>query len=216
MTLQEMRDAIWRATGTNSSTVTQAEIDQQLNNSYWELQDKVDFREKEDETTITTVIGTRQYDLSSLLTDFDYLLHVTYLDPDSDVWVDIEPTDYQNLKDVLDDNTTSRGYPTQYSRYNSYLYLNPVPDQTYSVNILFKKSLGDVGVSGPGIPSSWHEYVYLGGLYRIFRDVLGEYNRALAIRNERDALVLTASTNKAKERSDYSRAGVSILRQRYP
>lgn len=214
MNLAQIQEAMWRATGTSSVTHSTSILNVHINHSYWELQDKVDFREKESEYNFSTVAGTSSYDLASIISPYDYIYHLTGKLATENEWFTIDPTDYQNLRDNLDESVYARGEPSKYSRWDSNLILSPVPDQTYTINILYKKALGDVGISGPDIPESWHEFVFLGALYRFFRE-LGEYTRAAAIRQERDALTLLTNVNREKEKADYTKAGLSVLRQRY-
>lgn len=215
MNLAEIQEAMWRATGTSAATHSTTVLNTHINHSYWELQDKVDLREKEAEYSFATTPGTASYSLASLISDYDFIFHVTGKSPDENEWFEILPTEYQNLKNSLSEETYARGLPERYSRWNANLILFPVPDEAYSITLLYKKALGDVGIAGPDIPEAWHEYVFLGALYRFFRE-LGEYTRAAAIRTERDALTLTVSTNREKERVDQKQYGVKILRQRYP
>jgi hypothetical protein len=214
MTLQEIRDELRRAAGVNSTTHPDSIIDPFIQRSYWELQDKVDFREKEAKLDFSLVVGTNVYSTTTLASDFDNIIHLSILPQDSTAWVELDRKDFTYITDNRDDDTDARAQPEYYARFGSSIYFIPTPDYAYSVTMVYRKVLGDVGTSGPSIPTVWHEFVFLGALQRLYY-TLGEFNRASAVRNERDSLIITTPTTSTKERMDSSRAGISILRQRY-
>ncbi len=220
MTLQEIRDEVRRAAGINVSQYDDTILDPLIHRSYQELVDKIDFREKEATVELTLVAGTQAYVCAdSISSDFDSILHIGIQeypnDPNNSTFQQVVQKDYSWIMDKRNDSQESQGLPFVYARYGASLYFHPVPDDSYVVEISYRKSLGNVAAGGPSIPYVWHEFVFLGALLRLYY-ILGDFARSNAVRAERDALILTSSTTKAKETMDYSMAGVSVLRQRYP
>lgn len=215
LSLQELRDEVREITGLDEDDLPNPRLDKYLNLAWWELVDKVDFKEKEGVSSFSTVAGQINYNLTTIAADVDNVRRVTIQSSTLSDFTPLDKTDYRNIEDNLSTQTYSRGLPEKYSRYNTQIYLYPIPDSVYTVRVLYQKTLEDIATAGVPIPQVWHEFIYLGGAMRAAR-ANNEFQQAKSIRAERDGLILTLSTTEAKETKDYSYAGARIIRPRYP
>ena len=215
LVLQDLRNDLRNMTGTDVFDLPDVDADRFLNMSWWELQDKVKFREKESQAEISLVAGVQNYTLASYNTSIESISYVSIRAITETGYDPVLKREYENINDVLDTVVTNRGRPEWYARYGGDIYLCPIPDKAYILRLLFRKTLADLSVSGAPVPQVWHEFILLGGGYRVFRQI-GEYKRSREIKAERDALSITTEDVPAKERVDYHQVGVRILKRRYP
>lgn len=210
----QLRNQIWSATGTDSDDISGDELDTYLNLSWWEIQDKLGFREKEGTADFSTAAGTQAYDVSSISSDLESIQHVAIQNTGMTTWEPLHYKDYRYIVDNNDDSVDSRDLPEYYSRYNEYLYLLPIPSGIFTVRVTYLKTLDDLISSGYPVPQSWHEIIRLGAEARVWHS-LGEPTR----RNEafafRDSLATTATEVKVKENVS-KQAAISLLRAPYP
>jgi hypothetical protein len=207
--LSQLREELWENTGTDSYDYDASTLDRLLNLSWWEIQDKLGFREKEGEGTFNTVPSQESYPIAAITSDINSIQGV-YLRQENE-WVELDFKDHTSIMEGRSDHTST---PIIYSRYNSNLYLHPAPDKVYSIKIKYLKTLDDLGSGGAPVPQSWHEIILLGAEYRLWRK-MGDITRSSAIRNERDALIMTASVTPTQERFA-SHAAASLLFTPYP
>ena len=202
-------DDVTNLPDTDTSEKTGA--DTYLNRSYWELLDKFKFREKEAETTISTVVGTEEYGVPSpfealqsiAIEDFDTLEH----DPLDRIEVDV----YEQER-VDSTVTDARGKPKQYFRKGNKVRLVPIPDKVYELKLHYFTVLADLVVGqSPNMPQNWHEIVLFGATWRAFIGVNGDYIGAQAAKAHQISLIEGTSATEDKEEPDSHRAGVEVL-----
>lgn len=215
--LPTLRSEVRNIVGMDTYDLVDVDLNLQMNMSWWELQDKINFREKEGIGTITTIAGQRGYQSFDNGVVMESLTHVTVTPRTGQGTADVTlvKIDYINIMNEVDSATTNRGMPTEYARYGASIYFNPVPDYAYTINLAYRKLLDDISLTGFIIPQAWHEFILLGACRRIFRRN-GEYQKAAAIRADSDALTLTNIEKETKERVDFHEAGIQIKRARYP
>lgn len=201
--------------GLDEDDITDAEIDLKLNLSWWEMQAKVGFREKEATSSFATVAGQRSYTTGTSVDSlFEALQSVTVKDLHSDRYEPLVVKGYEQIEDNLSDELEDRAQPMWCARHNDQLVLHPVPDQVYTIRVLYLKTLEDVNNSGFPVPQEWAEPILLGAVYRQWRS-LGDWNNATAARLDRDTLIATLATTATKENKSKV-AALSVLRRRYP
>lgn len=213
LSLQTFRDEVRATTGMDEIDLPDTILDRFLNIAWWELADKVAFKEKEATVDANTVAGTQSYSISGLSSDINSLVSVFIKVEDE--WTPVDKRDYDQILDGQNDNVYARGTPDKYSSYGGSIYFSPIPDKAYPFRITYLRTLADIAVAGVNVPQVWDEYIILGATSRVFRRK-GDYQRSAAVRNERNELTLTAQTVKARETVDYRMVGVRPLRQRYP
>jgi hypothetical protein len=215
--LTTLRSEIRNIVGMDSSDLPDTDVNLQMNMTWWELQDKINFREKEGSGNVLVFAGIREYAIFDTNSALESLTHVTITPATGHGTQDValKKIDYINGMEEVDYATTARGMPTEYARYGGSIYFFPLPDQQYTVNLAYRKLLDDVSITGLLIPQAWHEFILLGACRRIFRRN-GEYQKAAAIRADSDALTLTNIEKETKEKIDYHFAGIQVMRARYP
>lgn len=189
------------------------EIDLYLNRSFWEIQDKFPFREKERTVTFETVIGTRNYDMPK---PFDALLSLSIEAPTSQRHAKLERIEPDVYEGWYINKENERGAPTHYTREDCFARLWPTPDAEYTMVLKRLITLTDISASNttPGIPRVWHEIIGMGGSWRAFID-FGDIARANAIKQHQIALINTTVPTQAKEERDSREAGLEVLRREY-
>jgi hypothetical protein len=209
-----LREELWDATGTTVDDLSTTKVDRFLNLSWWEIQEKLDFREAEGLGTFSTVDGTSEYDIATYMSDSSSTQAVFVQATSETTWSRLTYKDYNTYLQELDDSADSRSLPEFYSLYGASIFLLPVPDAMYDMKIRYIKTLADLISSGFPIPQPWHEIILQGAIARVWQ-LLGDPNRMSVAFQMRDALVLNMSTQKIQENVS-NMAGISILRAPYP
>jgi hypothetical protein len=213
--IHDLRDELRETTGMDSDDLTDTVANRYLNLSWWELQDKIKFREKEGIADIATVAGTASYALTSIDAALDNVVSVNILSRVGDDYAPLRKRDYTSILDGLNTSDSARGVPNEYAIHANLIYFDPIPDSPYTVRVLFRKTLANLVSGVAPVPQVWHEFIILGAAMRVFRRN-GEYQKSAAIRMERDALILITVEDITKETEDFRHAGIQVYRQRYP
>lgn len=217
MTLAELREEVYDNLGMDASDIDESKVDGYLNRAYWELTKKLKFRESDEVMTLTMNVGQTTYPISDYIFDFDVIRHVTLLEypNNNDTWSEIQQTDYTNLMDTEDDSNVNNSVPTRYARFGNSIVFNAVPSYAYSVKIFYKKSLGNILSTGPGIPEEWHEAIAYGAIARAWR-AEGSSMKSDQASAYQFQLISTLIETETEENRDYSLSAGKILRARYP
>ena len=141
---------------TNTGQWDDTEISGWLNDANQDLTEAAEIESPA--TVITTVAGTESYALPS---DFLRIRRVEVQDQAaSTLWAPL----YQGSIDIRLPNTisgaiTGRGRPASYFLYAGLLYLVPIPDAVYSVNVFYYRRAPDlvVGSDTPIIDQRFHQ-----------------------------------------------------------
>ena len=214
LTRSVLHDEIWESTGTDSSDLDTTVLDRMLNLSWWEIQDKLGFREKEGEGSFSTVAGTSAYDVSGISSDVESIQHVTIQNSTEDTWSPLIYKDKQWFMDERDDNAESEDVPEYYTRFGDEIQLFPTPAGIYTVRVKYLKTIADLITSGFPVPQPWHEIIRLGAEARVWYR-LGDPARRDDTLRFRDSLVAGMTEVKVKENVS-NRAAISLLRAPYP
>ena len=169
-----------------------------LNRSWWEICDKFKFREKETQTTLTTVASTRDVSVPA-----DLLATKIALVIDENLEnVQLEQIDEQMYEDLYNSDAFYEDIPTKYYRHGSYIRLHPTPDQAYSLVVYYWKLLTDLSVlNDPTIPRSWHEMVLFGGIWRLKAE-LGDLESKTSFQLDQQRLIESATPIQTIETYD--------------
>lgn len=214
LSLQNLRDRFRKATGTDLDDIGDPDTDLYLNSSWWELQEKVNLREREFVVEFTLTAGTRTYSVSNI-TSFNSIVSASIRYSDQEYYSLLAKKEYEDLQQRQSNDDTDRDTPQVYARFNTDIYFWPVPDEDYVVQLQIRKTLADIGSTGPAIPQVWHEFVLYGAIFRYFMD-LGEQRRAMAYRSMQESLAVTTPDDPSKERLGNSYSGITTPRRRYP
>ena len=219
LSLQNIRDGILKATATDITDWTNGNVDLDLyaNQSWWDIMDQFDFREKEGTPIVfSTVAGTISYNVGTVVSPqlFDAIQRISIEDPSTFQHSDLDLVsdfDYENEYINL---TSVNTKPTQYFRRNNLLYLRPTPDTVYKCTIYYLQILSDLPGGGPVVPQSWHEIIKYGAIWRALRDIQ-DLKSANDWEQAQIRLINSRTPVKAKELADTKMAGVSVYGRDY-
>jgi hypothetical protein len=214
ISLHNLRDELRETTGMDETDLPDNIAERYLNLSWWELQDKVKFREKENRATLNLVAGTRSYLLTAIDPSIDNITSVAISQLNTTQFNLINKRDYHAILDESDSDTYARGVPSEYATYGTSIYFDPIPDAAHVAEIVYRETLQNIPAGGPPVPQVWHEFVLLGAIARVFRRN-GEFQKSAAIRMERDALAVITVPDIVKETEDFRMVGIHVVRAPY-
>lgn len=218
LTLSEMRTILRRACGTDEfdDGFSDDDVDLKLNRSYWELVDRLNFRENEITIPFALVTGSRKYELPS---DFNALRGVSVFDTDgqSNPLDMIDEKVYDKLYNNNPTDGISNALPTKYYREKGFIQFWPTPDNDYDAILHYWKTLADLGDTNTTLPlpESWHEIVLNGGIYRGYIEI-GDMKRYGEMKGVVDAAIMMAVPTEAKEQLDSRMIHVEVPGRDYP
>jgi hypothetical protein len=210
LTIAQMRSLVRKPLGVEETDDgwSDTDVDLLLNMTLWELTEILDLRLKEEESTDTTVDGTRDYDMPAA---YEALEIVSITDPDTNKHVPLIRTTDIAVEQVYDEDEDSRGFPTHYYRRNGFIRLHPTPDDEYTLNIFYRQEVSsiDTDSTATGLPRNWDEIVVAGAIARGYIN-LGDWIRSNAAESRYHTLIGKRTPTKAKEAKDEN-AGLRIL-----
>lgn len=155
----------------NGKIWTNAQIDGFVNKAYLDItiDASLDLQENQEETTITTAVGTREYNLPA-----------DFLRVDS-VSIDNRELENTTKKQVVIINTDqTQGQPFEYYLYNNKIGFNPVPNQIFVFNLLYKSLLPTITDSVESeLPDRFDSLIAVRAAYYAFRQVRGNEQAAV-------------------------------------
>lgn len=192
-----------------------ADCNIKLNRSYWEVLDRLNFRENELTIPFSTIASSRKYGVPG---DLNALQGVAIFDLNNQshklrrITKDVYDSKYNNNPD----NSFER-MPEEYYREGEFLQLWPTPDQVYNCILHYWKILADLALDTDVLPlqESLHEIILLGGVWRGYME-LGDMNRYNSTKNAQLALISDAVPTQAKEEIDSRLAHVEVPGREYP
>src|SRR5687768_5234471 len=122
LTLANIRAEVLAEAGIDATDLDAAgsdNLDLLINQSWWEIMDKFDYREKQASTTFATVAGTRDYDLAAKIqtaasVTFEALRHVFLLDPDTQKHEELIEESISKYETEYSEDTDLRDQPTNF------------------------------------------------------------------------------------------------------
>jgi len=215
--LPAMRALVRRGLGNLTAEDADDEyIDQLLNMSYWEIEKKYQFKEKECRIQWPTTIGIFQYKLPNEvdLVQLEAIQAVSILD-ENNVSHPLERMSQSWWDTVYSDagGTTFRALPRKYVRMDQDIILHPTPDKVYTVRIFLLKTLKtllDDTFEQPDVPRNWHELVVEGALSRglLYKQ---DINMAQQVHAFQTSKIRSAVAIEGKEERDSHYAGLEVL-----
>jgi hypothetical protein len=217
LSLLEMRTIMRRTLGVDESDDGFSDIDcnTKLNRSYWELVDRLNFRENELTIPFGTIAGSRKYNMP---VDNNALRSIAIFDENNQshkldrMTKDVYDQKYNNKSDG-----SFQAIPTDYYREGTFIQLWPTPDKIYICELHYWKNLNDLALDTDvlPLPESWHEIVLLGGVWRGYIE-LGDMTRYTSAKNSQLSLIADAVPTEAKEEIDSRMAHVEVPGREYP
>lgn len=166
MDLLQLRTKLRRQVGNpTSGDVTDSLLNEQINQAYKDVADRFRFHRNRKLCTFSTVVGQAEYglpaDLLSIIRVRDTTNGVRLIKSDSkrDAALDVATMD-------------NRGKPTHYSRYRTWVTLDPVPDGIYTIELFYKGNIVDLVSDSdtPVLPDTWHHGILLMAKYHYYID----------------------------------------------
>lgn len=211
MTLQNLRDSLRCALGidANDSGGTDAAMDALLNRSLWSIVDNFPFKEKDAVTSYST---TQSIAFVTCPTDNDAIIDVSVLNPNDGKYYPLTRMSKVEYDRCTDTNTSAQNIPSNYIHMDGALYLNPIPDLVYTIQVRYLKQISDLtGVNTPpSVPRTWHEIILFGAIWRGFINY-GDYDRSDRAQSKQSSLIASAVPTEAKEEFDSHYAGVEVI-----
>ncbi len=210
LSLQNIRDSLRITLGVDDIDYPDTIVDSWINKSYWELDAKFPFREKEDSGTFVTVAGTAIYTISD--SDFESLTNLAVYDSIADESKNVDRTTIDWYNQNYSVNTDKQDIPSKYFRNEQKnIVLWPTPDDIYTLTYNFLKLLPDLvsGTQNPVFPRSWHEIIELGAEARGFK-AIGDTKRMTDARNAQVAMIGSSVPIEGREEFDTHRAGIQV------
>lgn len=181
-----------------------------LNRAFWDMLNKIDFKEKEVSATFQTEAGTYFYTLPIAL---EALLRVSAV-TEQGQHVIVMKSDTFTYESKQDDTVT--GFPTMYVHHDSGIILHPTPDAAYTIWIYYLYSLEDLdftNLTSTGLPRNTDEMVLYGGIYRGFLK-LKDFQSANVFLSLYDKAIVEF-VNPERKGNDDKFAGVDVMRPEY-
>jgi hypothetical protein len=213
LSVNQLIDELRAITGVDSDDLPTPDVELLLNRSWWDLMNKVEFRETEMSATFNTVAGSERYEIAP---PFEALKSLSVLNPATNTWQLVDVFDTRVYDSNLKPDVLEQGIPTRYFRENKTVVFYPTPDAVYEIKIRYMTTLADLAAGGlePIIPQVWHEIILLGAVWRCYQR-LGDMARKDSIKGDWIGLLNNIKTTKEQETVDTKFAGVVPLRRGY-
>jgi len=219
LTLTRMRVQVRRGLGgLDSLDLGDTDLDEMINMSFWELEDKYPFESKETVFTSTLVTDQVEYDLSGLDT-LDALVSVSWVDTNGESQKLEQMT--RSVFDTIFNDATSTdpsGPPEQFLREGNVLTIWPPPssdENAQTIRLALKESVATLsgGADTTGLPRNWDELVVYGAISR--GHVLnGDYDKAREMRDFQVGITRSTVPTESKEAEDARWAGLDVAYNR--
>ena len=138
--LTEMRSLVRQGLGgLTEDDISDVEVDRLLNMSLWHLWQKFEFRERECRIYTETVDGTSDYGLpeDTLLDSIRTISCKDGVEADTGQWKKMKLISKDEYDERHNTDEDHRAKPTAYHRLQHTLIVDPVPDDVYTIRIVF-------------------------------------------------------------------------------
>jgi hypothetical protein len=215
LSLLQMRGLVREGLGgLDEQDLRDPDLDMLLNMSYWEIESRFPFEEKNARVEWVTVVGTEEYSIDAIMLPDALMLEaiqsIAVIKDEQSYKLQRMTQAYYDEK--YTENTDARGIPRYYLRRDDSIVLYPIPDEVYTMRLYFLKTLAAILVGSVEIlnfPREWDELVVEGAVTRghYYRQ---DYQLARESENFRVAKLRTASTTHSKEEEDSRYAGLVV------
>lgn len=211
LTLERMRALVRQGVGNlDDVDLPDAEVDELLNTSLWELSEKFPFKEKECLSTRDTIIGTASY---ALPMEMDALISVGCINDEGQYkkLARVSQDWYENHGNL--DEVEKRGFPLYYVRRENVLLIWPRPDKVYTLRLLFWRTLNSLlegSIEVPELPRNWHFIIVQSAIVK-FHFLRQDYNAARQAENFVVSMIRDAVLDGVKEERDSRYARLVVL-----
>lgn len=210
LSLERMRYRVREGLGgLSESDMDDTDVDELLNLSLWEIEDKFSFTTKRKRVETLLVVDQYIYDVTGIIR-LDAIHSIAVIDSNGN-----RKKLARMTRDWLDENFQSeeKGTPERYLREGCTLTVYPIPDEALDLEISVQQgvaSLAEGTVEATGLPRNWDEIVVQGAIWRghYFKE---DYNLAQQAVNFQLGLIRNAVPVDVKEERDSRYAGLDVL-----
>lgn len=209
--VNDMIIGVRRVTGEDSDDISDDDVTELLNESWWEIMDKFNFREKETTATITLTTDVSIYPAPK---PFECIRQISIQDPNSLQHYKLERMTVADYEMYKSDDASTNDFPTKYVREGCLVRFWPTPDLAYITTWKYMTVLPDLDQNLfplPPIPQVWGEIIKTGGIWRRFRDI-GDVARMNMYVNTQTRLINSTSPVETKEEADSREARLEVHR----
>lgn len=194
----------------DQDTAEKTGADTYLNRSWWEINEKFKFREKELTGTFQTVVGTKFYQVP---TGFESLVHLSIEDINTSQHTPLERISKDRFEQEYVNRVDAEGKPEKYFREGSGFRVWPTPDLVYTLSLTYLYTLTDLSNSNttPTVPQAWHEIILFGGVWRACLGVTRDYEGSQNARAYQSSLISGIEPVEEKEMVDSHTSGLEVL-----
>ena len=213
LSLDEMRELVREGMGGISpNELDNSKVDRLLNMSFWYLESRFPFKEKECRIEFDLVVGENSYlvpgnnpEAPNLL-DLEAIKSISVVDPDTDQITQVSKMTQQHWDAVVEnlDSTDFYAIPVRWVRMDETIIFHPTPDKVYTIRLYFLKtlkSLLDGTVDALNFPREWCEIVVEGAVARGHQYYGQDYNLAGGMYDLQTNKIRTAVSVQSKEES---------------
>jgi len=218
-----MRDLVRQGLGgLDEEDIGDPEVDRLLNLSYWDLEARFPFEEKDFRVSFVLTVDQDEYSIvDDLETPNDVFLEALqslgmFGDPTSDDQFQSYPmqrmteSEYDKIRNTRPDD--NQGRPEMYLRRDETIVFFPIPDKAYTASVYFKKTLKSLKyreIEALNFPREWDEIVVEGAITR-GHYYAQDYTLAQQAEDFRVSHVRTAVPVEGKEEEDSHYAGLNV------
>lgn len=204
MNLLQMRTLLRRRIGNPTLTaVPDTNLNDHLNNSVTELQDRYKFTQGRGRAKFNTTIGVDKYHVNTLT----YTVLKVW-DRTNKVRIFKKGPSFVASEDF---DGTTQGKPEWYARFDTYIQLIPIPDGVYSIEFWYRRIVAAMASDSDvaALPVAWHRGVVIYATYMYYADEGKDMQKATFALNEFSAWVKDKPVEVHEETEDMDQ-GVEI------
>ena len=215
LVLQNLRDDLREAIGYQDDTeFDNTKCDRVLNRSFWEVIEKIPFKEKEKTVQFPTIAGFNLYQVPS---DYDAIRSIFWINDLDNIQKQIRRLSPEAQEEMFVDSEDQWGDPEFYYRENQCLKFWPIPNRELTITLLYWKDLADLDGADSEFPLQkvYYDIVLFGAVYRQAL-TLKQIPLSNTYRDQQSALLRGLEPKIETEKNDSRYAAVEVILPDYP
>ena len=215
LVLQNLRDDLREAIGYQDDTeFDNTKCDRVLNRSFWEVIEKIPFKEKEKTVQFPTIAGFNLYQVPS---DYDAIRSIFWINDLDNTQKQIRRLSPEAQEEMFVDSEDQWGDPEFYYRENQCLKFWPIPNRELTITLLYWKDLADLDGADSEFPLQkvYYDIVLFGAVYRQAL-TLKQIPLSNTYRDQQSALLRGLEPKIETEKNDSRYAAVEVILPDYP
>lgn len=213
LSVANLREITRDILGLDDTDLDDTDCDLLLNRSFWWLQSILSLPEDEVLTTIPTVAGQVNYSIGYPI---EGVLSVSVKNDDDNELESLYPIGGYARDDLYSYDADAQGRPERFERFGRSLYLQPIPDAVYTLQIRRRELVSDItgATTQIALDSVLHDVLVFGAAERGFLE-LRDYNSSDRMKREWAIKLQSYTTQEEKEQTNWHYAQVKVMRPKY-